>query len=133
MNSVQILHLRGVFNGHRYLVQIDGNDVYLTGKAFVYLFGLAYGFKCNPDGWTRKEDLEPGFNQHRYVYRLISEIRAAGLETDGLIENDRRGNYRLDRTVRLEVDWLQLRTFPDVTVRNRVGCGSTWRPEMMAT
>jgi hypothetical protein len=76
-------------------VRIDGFPVRLTGKSFKYLAKLAASRVTGQDGWIYKDDIESGFNQARYLYRLKQELKQSGI-TWNLFENNRLGYYRLN-------------------------------------
>lgn len=88
------IELDGGYEKERYLVRIDGFPVRLTGKSFKYLAKLAFSRLINGDGWVYKDDIESGFNQARYLYRLKQELKAGGV-TSPIFENNRLGYYRL--------------------------------------
>ena len=92
------IKIDGGYADDRYLVKIDDLDVWLTGKSFTYLCKLAWSRLNSKAGWIYKEDIEPGFNQARYLYRLKKEIHAAIPSLWPVIENNRSGYYRLDLT-----------------------------------
>ena len=100
---------------------IDGFPVRLTGKSFKYFTKLAWSRLHSESGWIYKEDLEIGFNQARYLYRMKNEINA-GLKCDWpVIENNRLGYYRLSADpsqVQLNVECLK--NHPDWEVRSLV-------------
>jgi helicase len=89
------LELDGNYVGERYLVKIDGFPVHLTGKSFKYLTKLAYSRLANGEGWIYKDDIEAGFNQARYLYRLKQEVNHDGGCPWDIFENNRLGYYRL--------------------------------------
>ena len=90
------LEIDGMLDGERFLVKIDGVAALLTGKSFKYLVRLAAARLTRSEGWLYKDDLEVGFNQARYLYRLRQEIDFAvpGCFWD-VYENNRLGSYRL--------------------------------------
>jgi helicase len=90
-----ILRLTGVTLRDRYRVMLCERPFLLTAKSFKYLFKLAAQRKLDPGGWLDKERLEPGFNQARYLYNLKKELGSPAVRGQELIENDRRGRYRL--------------------------------------
>ena len=98
----------------RFLVKVDGRDVFLRGMPFTYLVMLAWA-RMHPgiinylDGWIHKTDIAPGDNQARYIYRLRKE-----LGQKDLIENDRAGYYRLTDEVSFNEETL--REHPDNAV-----------------
>ncbi|HDL04360.1 MAG TPA: hypothetical protein ENH25_09540 [candidate division Zixibacteria bacterium] len=89
-----IIELDGGYEKERYLVKIDGFPVRLTGKSFKYLAKLAFSRLINREGWVYKDDIEAGFNQARYLYRLKQELKASGVPCS-IFENNRLGYYRL--------------------------------------
>jgi len=88
------VELDGGYEKERYLVKVDGFPVRLTGKSFKYLAKLAFSRLIDRDGWVYKDDIESGFNQARYLYRLKQEFKAGGVSWP-LFENNRLGYYRL--------------------------------------
>lgn len=91
-----LVELDGRYERERYLVKIDGTPVRLTGKSYKYLAKLAGSRLLNRDGWIYKDDIEAGFNQARYLYRLKQEVNKDGGVAWGIFENNRLGYYRLD-------------------------------------
>ncbi len=89
------VELDGTYERERYLVKIDGFPVRLTGKSFKYLAKLVFSRLLNRDGWIYKDDIEVGFNQARYLYRLKQEMKSGGVSWP-IFENNRLGYYRLD-------------------------------------
>ncbi len=89
------LDIDGSFEGDRFLIKVNGQPVRLTGKSFKYLTKLAHGRVHGDSGWVYKDDLETGFNQARYLYRMKSELAPSGVDAGGLVENNRLGYYRL--------------------------------------
>jgi len=115
------LELDGSYQGERYLFKVDGFPFHLTGKSFKYLVKLAYARLANPEGWAYKDDIEVGFNQARYLYRMKQEMTASGGGTGSwqIFENNRLGYYRLDlepSRVRLNID--KLKSHPDYELRH---------------
>lgn len=100
------VELDGSYERERYLVKIDGFPVRLTGKSFKYLAKLVFSRLLNRDGWIYKDDIEVGFNQARYLYRLKQEMKNNGVSWS-IFENNRLGYYRLDldpSKIRLNLD-----------------------------
>jgi len=79
----------------KFLVLLNGKRVILPAKSFKYLVKLAWAAFKKEDGWIHKEDLEPGDNQTRYVYRLRKQLRSALGSGQSIMENNRLGSYRL--------------------------------------
>jgi len=114
-----VLEHAGSYAGERYLVKIDSFPIRLTGKSFKYLAKLAYSRLVNGEGWLYKDDLEVGFNQARYLYRLKQEVNHDGGCPWAIFENNRLGYYRLDlepEKIRLNLD--NLKTHPDCELRH---------------
>jgi helicase len=88
------LILEGRSQRDRLTVKYFGRELPLTLKSFKYLAKLACARIRDNLGWLHKEDLEPGFNQARYIYNLKKEL---GLGKDqAVLENNREGYYRLN-------------------------------------
>lgn len=104
----------GSYERERYLVQINGFPVRLTGKSFKYFVKLAWSRMNRDSGWVYKEDIEMGFNQARYLYRMKNEI-SAGLNMDWpVFENNRLGYYRLQaEPAQISVNMDNLKNHPD--------------------
>ncbi len=121
VTSPRSVEIDGSYERERYLVKIDGFPVRLTGKSFKYFTKLAWSRLHSESGWIYKEDLEIGFNQARYLYRMKNEINSC-LKCDWpVIENNRLGYYRLSADpsqVQLNVECL--RNHPDWEVRSLV-------------
>ncbi len=104
------LILEGQSNRDRLTVRFLGRELPLTLKSFKYLAKLACAKYLNGqnNGWLHKDELEPGFNQARYIYNLKKEL---GLSKDqGILENNRSGYYRLNLTpeeIRLNLENLK--------------------------
>jgi len=117
----EMVEIDGSFDRERYLVRINGFPVRLTGKSFKYFTKLAWS-RLNIDaGWIYKEDIEIGFNQARYLYRMKNEI-SASLNMDWpLIENNRLGYYRLNiEPGKIKINRDNLRKHPDYEIRQMV-------------
>lgn len=98
----------------RYRIYWKGSPLNLTSKSFKYLFKLAAWRMMESDGWIDKEQLEPGFNQARYLYNLKKEIGNPQVSGNGLIENDRKGGYRLClEPGEIELDLIGIRQLGD--------------------
>ena len=89
----QSIEIDGTPVRERYVVRIDGQPIKLTGKSFKYLVSLVWSRVTRDGGWLYKEDLEQGFNQSRYLYRLRQEIGRDFLPDWPLYENNRSGYY----------------------------------------
>jgi helicase len=112
------VELDGRYEGERYLIIIDGFPIRLTGKSFKYLVKLAHSRLTNNDGWIYKDDIEVGFNQARYLYRLKQEINHDGGSPWPVFENNRLGYYRLDlEPSKISLNFDNLREHPDYELR----------------
>lgn len=113
------IEIDGGFERERYLVRINGFPVRLTGKSFKYFTKLAWSRVHKESGWIYKEDIEVGFNQARYLYRMKGEI-CAGLNISWpVIENNRLGYYRLNADpAQIRINVQNLKSHPDYEVRS---------------
>ena len=113
------IEIDGSLESDRYLIRIDGFSVRLTGKSFKYLSKLAWSRLNGDAGWIYKEDIEVGFNQARYLYRMKNEINAGFSSSWPIIENNRSGYYRLNiepDKIRINLD--NLKNHPDFELRS---------------
>jgi helicase len=112
------IEVDGTYQGDRYLVRIDGFPVYLTGKSFKYFTKLAWARAHHDGGWIYKEDIEVGFNQARYLYRMKNEVHTSLRSNWAIFENNRLGYYRLDTEPdKLSFNLENLRNHPDYEVQ----------------
>jgi hypothetical protein len=79
----------------KFMVLLNGKKTILPAKSFKYLVKLAWAALKKEDGWIHKEDLEPGDNQTKYMYRLRKQLQPALGAGQSIIENNRLGSYRL--------------------------------------
>lgn len=104
-----VLRIVGTLQGERRLIAWGSQPAYLTPKCFKFLAKLAVAAAAEPGRWVKREELERGDNQARYLYRLRGELEAQCPNLPDLWENNRRGAYRLTLVPeRLEVDWEAL-------------------------
>ena len=93
--KLESIELIGKEIKERILVKVNGIEVLLTYKSFFYLFKLAIACIKNEDGWVEIEELELGWNQSRYLYRLKQEIKDR-INIENVFENNNhQGAYRL--------------------------------------
>ena len=120
-----VIEIDGTYESDRYLIRINGLPVRLTGKSFKYLAKLAWSRVNDDSGWVYKDDIEVGFNQARYLYRMKSEINAAYRSDWAVVENNRLGYYRLhiDPT-KIKLNFDNLRDHPDYDLRTLFKTGS---------
>jgi hypothetical protein len=117
----QLIEIEGDYERERYLIRINGRPVRLTGKSFKYLARLAHQRVHGRSGWVFKEDLEAGFNQARYLYRMKSEINDSFPTSWPIVENNRLGYYRLAlEPERIRINTDKIRNHPDFEVRSLV-------------
>ena len=113
-----MVELDGHYERERYLVKIDGIPVRLTGKSFKYLTKLAGSRLLEREGWIYKDDIEGGFNQARYLYRMKQEVNRGGGVPWGIFENNRLGYYRLNiDSSRVRINLGNLKDHPDYELR----------------
>ena len=116
------VEIDGTFERERYLVRINGFPVRLTGKSFKYFAKLAWSRLHRDAGWMYKEDIEVGFNQARYLYRMKNEIVSALNLSWPVFENNRLGYYRLNaEPSAIHINIENLKTHPDCEVRVLAG------------
>ncbi len=112
------MEIDGTFEGDRYLIRLNGLPVRLTGKSFKYLMKLAWSRLRRDSGWVYKEDIEIGFNQARYLYRMKNEIAQSFPSPWKIFENNRLGYYRLDLSPEaIRINFENLKSHPDYEIR----------------
>ncbi len=115
----ETLEIPGTLDKERYLVKINGLPVKLTGKSFKYFIKLAWSRLNKDAGWIFKEEIESGFNQARYLYRMKNEISSGFDSGWPIIENNRLGYYRLQIDPgKISIDAESLSKHPDWEVRS---------------
>jgi len=115
------IEIDGSYERERYLVRINGFPVRLTGKSFKYFTRLAWSRLHRDSGWVYKEDLELGFNQARYLYRMKNEIKDGMATPWAVIENNRLGYYRLNVDPGcISINVEKLREHPDFELRSLI-------------
>ncbi len=113
------VEIDGTYERERYLIRINGFPVRLTGKSFKYLLKLAWSRLNSDSGWVYKEDIEVGFNQARYLYRMKNEIKAGLNSGWTVVENNRLGYYRLSiNPEKIAISIANLKDFPDHEVQD---------------
>ncbi len=119
MGEPEVIEVDGSQDRERFVIRINGRPVRLTGKSFKYFAKLAWSRQNAESGWMYKEDIEAGFNQARYLYRMKNEV-SAGLGSDWpVVENNRLGYYRLDvDPSKIRFNRNALRQHPDWEVRS---------------
>ena len=119
------IEIDGSYQGERYLVKINGFPLRLTGKSFKYFTKLAWSRLYAESGWIYKEDIEHGFNQARYLYRMKGEITGGLNSSWPIVENNRLGYYRLDADPsKIKINVENLKNHPDYELRSLITTGS---------
>ena len=104
-----VLMVLGTLEGERRLVGWGSHRALLTPKCFKCLSKLAVAACAEPGRWVKREELERGDNQARYLYRLRGELESQCGRLPDLWENNRRGSYRLTlQPERIHIDWDSL-------------------------
>lgn len=112
------MEIDGSYEGDRYLIRLNGLPVKLTGKSFKYLMKLAWSRLKRDAGWVYKDDIEIGFNQARYLYRMKNEIVQSFPSPWKIFENNRLGYYRLDLSPEaIRINFDNLKSHPDYEIR----------------
>jgi replicative superfamily II helicase len=121
--AIQLLEIDGAADKERYVIRVNGQPLRLTAKSFKYLAKLAWWRAHNPaaSGWVYKEDIEVGYNQARYLYRMKNEITdALGFDWPA-VENNRLGYYRLNADPeKVRINIANLQNHPDFEIRQMV-------------
>jgi len=90
------LHFVGMCQSRRYLVQIDGRDVWLPNQPFRILCLLALQHHADPCSWIHISELGISSSPHRAISRLRKLlVPYPGPGGNGWFENDGHGGYRL--------------------------------------
>ncbi|MEK7774721.1 MAG: DEAD/DEAH box helicase [Candidatus Zixiibacteriota bacterium] len=119
------LEIDGSFERDRFLVKINGMPVRLTAKSFKYLTKLAHARLASSQGWLYKDDIEIGFNQARYLYRMKGELHGDIASSWQVFENNRLGYYRLALDpMRVRVNYANLRNHHDFEIRKIAESGA---------
>jgi len=113
------LEIDGSFDQERYLIKWNGVEVLLTGKSFKYLTKLAHRKKHGRSGWIYKEDIEPGFNQAKYIYRMNNELRNILGDDVPALKSNKLGYYQLGvDSDQISFNEENLKKYPDWEIRN---------------
>lgn len=104
-----VLSVLGTLQVERRLVSWGPHLAALTPKCFKFLSKLAVAAVAEPGRWVRRDELERGENQARYLYRLKGELETQCGRVPELWENNRRGSYRLKlHPDRIQIHWERL-------------------------
>ncbi len=90
------VHIAAPPRGRRYLVRVDGRDVWLTYQLFEAALKLAIAAKTRDLGWLKADGLTVGepSSYYQVIWRLKQELRKEGVDADALIENSAQ-HYRI--------------------------------------
>lgn len=109
------LRLPTVDRGNRVVFNYANTDIDISPKSFNYLFKLVAGRFLHPEGWLDKEEIEPGFNQAKNIYRVKQELKRFGTGLEQCIENNKSGRYRLNlQPEQILVDFGSMESFADL-------------------
>jgi helicase len=100
------LHLIGTCRQRRYLVKIDGRDVWLPNQPFRVLGQLAMWRRTKASEWFHQSDLDITSGAHRALSRLrklLDPYTGPGPDGSGWIENNGHGGYRV--VAQIEIEW----------------------------
>jgi replicative superfamily II helicase len=101
--------------GNRVVFNYANTDIDVSPKSFNYLFKLVAGRFLHPEGWLDKEEIEPGFNQAKNIYRVKQELKRFGTGLEQCIENNKSGRYRLNlQPEQIVVDFGSMEAFADL-------------------
>ncbi len=120
----EMIEIDGSYESERYLIKVNGCPVRLTGKSFKYFVKLAWSRLYGESGWIYKEEIENGFNQARYLYRMKNEV-GSGLNSNwSIFENNRLGYYRLNvEPSKIKINMENIKNHPDYEVRMLIESG----------
>jgi hypothetical protein len=109
------LLIPGIERGSRVLIHYGDREIDISPKSFNYLFKLAIERLRSPEGWLDKEEIEPGFNQAKNIYRVKQELKRFKTGLEQCIENNKGGRYRINLDPsRIRVDCQSMLNFPDL-------------------
>lgn len=114
------LEIEGTLKGQRFLIRVNGVDVWLPPKSFKYIATLAVASFYPPDGWISRFAFEAGDNSYKYLHRMKREVLAPldNLEWPVYQTDKKRGRVRLAIDERLiEIRYENLAKNDDQEVR----------------
>ncbi len=110
-----MLKLRGDMRGERVHIHFDNSEIDLTPKSFNYLYKLGAARLTKPDGWLSKDEIEPGFNQAKNIYRVKQELKRFATGLEERIENNKSGFYRLNlKPDQIKIDIDSMKAYSDL-------------------
>lgn len=109
-----LLKLRGLLKGERVRICFNEAEIDLTPKSFNYLYKLGAARFLKPEGWMSKEEIEPGFNQAKNIYRVKQELKRFATGLENMIENNKSGFYRLNlKPEQIKIDVESMEAYSD--------------------
>ncbi len=109
------LRLRGLMRGDRVYFNFSNREIDITPKSYNYLFKLTVARLLNPEGWLSKDEIEPGFNQAKNIYRVKQELKRFATGLESRIENNGSGFYRINLSPeQIKIDFDSMKAFCDL-------------------
>lgn len=112
-SSIKV-HLDGRAKDRRHLVLLDEKEAWLTENSFEAILKLAAAAHATELGWVVCTELGTYDTYHQVVRRLKIDLKADGVETESLVENNKTKHYRLSvppQNITIN-DGMVLRHFP---------------------
>lgn len=115
VGAMSQLRLRGMMRNDRVFLNYNETEIDVTPKSFNYLFKLTAARLLNHDGWLSKEEMEPGFNQAKNIYRVKQELKRFATGLEDRIENNKSGFYRINLLPgQIRIDFDSMKAFSDM-------------------
>jgi len=109
------LRLRGLMRGDRVYFNFKNTEIDITPKSYNYLYKLTVARFLKPEGWLSKDDIEPGFNQAKNIYRVKQELKRFATGLEQRIENNGSGFYRINLSLeQIKIDFDSMKSFCDL-------------------
>jgi helicase len=109
------LRLRGLMRGERVYFSFKNTEIDITPKSYNYLYKLTVARFLNPEGWLSKDEIEPGFNQAKNIYRVKQELKRFATGLEQRIENNGSGFYRINlEPEQIKIDFDSMKSFCDL-------------------
>jgi len=109
------IHIDGRADKRRHLVRIDGKEAWLTEQSFSAALKLAVAAKTTEVGWASAGQLGEPDGYHQVIRRLKQDLKAADVDADKLVENNRAKQYRFSvppRNITVDADMV-IRRLPE--------------------
>ncbi|TFH65257.1 MAG: DEAD/DEAH box helicase [Candidatus Zixiibacteriota bacterium] len=109
------LRLRGLMRGDRVYFNFKNTEIDITPKSYNYLYKLTVARFLKPEGWLSKDEIEPGFNQAKNIYRVKQELKRFATGLEQRIENNGSGFYRINLSLeQIKIDFDSMKAFCDL-------------------